>query len=298
MPISRDVLRRAASQPHRPAVDGLSFADLADRAKRRADTFPGDSRVVLDDVDPLDLLVGLVAADIAGVPAVVADHSWPAAVRRIALTIADETLAAYNSSVRLVTFSGTDPEAPRPVARTTTSWTHSFPTFSALTGIDAGHTVAVLGPLARSQFLYAVLHALTMGAMVRLTGDTPPCTAVHGTAASLGVLSRTLRPSIAVSVDGDVDAEVAANARTNGVELVACYAPAELSVSGIRRAGMRVGRFRPFPGAAVSIDDGVIRVQSPYVAANADRYADGYATAGDHGCWFDEDDTFEVRQQQ
>lgn len=275
-------------------VDELSFGELAGRAQKHAEGLAADHTPVFDDGDPVELLVDLIAADIAGVPAIVADHRWSDQVRRAAVASAEEMLGAYKSTVRLVLFDTADPDNPRPVGRSTTSWTHSFPTFSALTGIDAGQVVTVLGPWSQSPFLFGVLHAITMGAVVRLDGDPASCTAVHGTAASLADLPDGLRPSIAVSVDRDVDAAVEESARANGIELVGCYAPAELSVTGIRRPGKPVGRFRPFPGVAVSVDDGVIRAQSPYLAANADRYADGYATAGDEGHWDDTDDTFEV----
>ncbi|MGH3659391.1 MAG: hypothetical protein ACRDUA_22315, partial [Micromonosporaceae bacterium] len=75
MAISRDVARRAATDPARPAVVGpcgpLSFGELADQARQRADVLTAEGvatghAVTSYDDDPISLLVDLMAAERVG----------------------------------------------------------------------------------------------------------------------------------------------------------------------------------------------------------------------------------------
>lgn len=142
----------------------MTFGELADHARSQADQV--DDFVVCQSEDPLAVLVALIAADFAGSVAVLTDPSWPAGVRTSALNAARDAVSGTRDGTRLVVFTSGTTATPRPIVRTTTSWTWSFPTFSAYTGIGPDDTVLVPGRLSFSLFLFGALHALTMGAAI------------------------------------------------------------------------------------------------------------------------------------
>lgn len=318
MPISRDVLRRAEAEPQRPAIVGpcgvLDFADLTARARRQATLLP-ETRIVLDDADPVDLLVGLVAADLAGLPAVVVDHAWPRSLRDAAVAAADRVLVRHQGDGRLVVFSSGTTGTPKPVVRTTASWTHSFPSFSAITGACPDDTVLIPGAMSGSLFLFGAVHALTLGAAVhplprwsrsQASQAARQCSVVHLVPTMLAALAddlpdrsspRSGRPSdppsrlrLVICAGAELPAEVESTAREHGLEVVEYYGAAELSLVGYRtrpRDDAGPGRFKPFPGVEVAIDNGVLRARSPYLSLSVERDADGFATVGDRGAWVD-----------
>ncbi len=311
MAISRDVTRRAAAQPDRPAVVGpcgtLSFGQLAAHARQRADALAtqgvtAGTCVAATDHDPVRLLVDLVATDLLGAVAVVADAQWPDDLRETALDAARSAVRNAPAGATLAVFTSGSSRAPRPLVRTRESWTFSFPTFSALTGIGAGDTVLVPGALSGTLFLYAALHALTMGATVHLlprwsadlaAAAARTCTAVHVVPAMLASLVERLDPVTSrlrrvVCAGAHLDPGIESAATKAGVEVVEYFGAAELSFVAIRLPGSPPGRMRPFPGVEVDVRDGVIWARGPYLASGLDRDPAGYASVGDHGVRHDD----------
>ncbi|GAA2756600.1 class I adenylate-forming enzyme family protein [Actinopolymorpha rutila] len=310
MPISRDVRRRAAAEPDRSALVGasgtVSYGELAARAERRAEALAAAGvaaghAVLCAEPDPADLLAGVLAADLLEAAAVVADADWPDAVRKPATDAARALVDRHGSAVSLVVFTSGSTGTPRPVARTRRSWTFSFPTFSALTGVGAHDTVLVPGRLSGSLFLYGALHALTMGAAVHALPSWSPadaaraceaCTAVHLVPSMLTELLDRLDPAgrlrTVVCGGAHLDPGVRAAAAAAEVEVVDYYGAAELSFVAIRRPGLPPDRLRPFPEVEVDVRDGVIWARGPYLALGLDRDSDGFATVGDHGVRHDD----------
>ncbi|MFD2080055.1 long-chain acyl-CoA synthetase [Actinopolymorpha cephalotaxi] len=311
MPISRDVRRRAAAEPDRPALVGasgtVSYGELAARAETRSEALAASGvaaghAVVCAESEPADLLAAVLAADLLEAAAVVADADWPDAVRESAVDAARALVDRHGTAVSLVVFTSGSTGTPRPVARSRRSWTFSFPTFSALTGVGAQDTVLVPGRLSGSLFLYGALHALTVGAAVHALPSWSPieaaracasCTAVHLVPSMLAELLDRLDPATSrlrtvVCGGAHLDPGVRAAAVEAGVEVVDYYGAAELSFVAIRRPGLPPDRLRPFPEVAVDVRDGVIWARGPYLALGLDRDPDGFATVGDHGVRHDD----------
>ena len=311
MAISRDVMRRAAAQPRRPAVVGpcgsLTFGQLATRARDRAESLrtggvTSGSCVTTDDEDPTRLLVDLVAIDLLAAVAVVTDSAWPPDLRANAVEAALAAAAVPAGPASLVVFTSGSTRTPRPVVRTRESWTFSFPSFSALTGIGPDDTVLIPGRMSASLFLYGALHALTMGAAVCPLPSWSPtlaaeaaahCTAAHVVPPMLATLAA--RPDatagrlrLAVCAGAQLDPTVDAAARAAGIEVVDYYGAAELSFVAIRLAGAAPGRMRPFPGVDVEVREGVLWARSPYLAKGLERDPEGFASVGDHGIRHDD----------
>ncbi|GAB3419668.1 hypothetical protein GCM10027569_46880 [Flindersiella endophytica] len=251
--------------------------------------------MVLDDADPKALITGLLAADLAGVAAIVVDHAWPKPVRHAAVAEADRLLAKYGSDIRLVVFTSGSTGTPKPVVRTSTSWTHSYPTFSAITGVEEHDTVLIPGRMSGSLFLFGAIHALTMGAAVHLLPQwsarqaaraARECTVVHVVPSMLAALAAEgvqtqSKLRLAICGGAELAPDVEGAVTEAGIEVVEYYGAAELSVVGVRTAGSPPGRFRVFPGVEAVVKDGLLWAKSPYLAASALRDADGFASVGD-----------------
>ena len=319
--ISRDVMRRATSDPYRPAVLGehpLTFSELLERARRRAEQLdPAETFVRCGSTEPTETLTDVIAADLAGTAAVLDDPTWPDPVRRAALAAATEAVGGTAKGSRLVVFTSGSTGRPRAVVRTTTSWTYSFPTFSAYAGIEPNDTVLIPGQLSFSLFLFGALHALTVGAAIHPLRRWSPAAGRTALAASgrsakdpdagrpgrAGELSRAnplhgcrvahLVPSmlapllqdpgglrLAIVGGAQLDPGLRQRAEQAGVELIDYYGSSELSFVAIRRND---GPLRPFPGVQVRSRDDVLWVRSPYLASNLDTSPDGFATSGDLG---------------
>lgn len=303
MAISRDVYRRAAAEPHRVAVAGpygaVTFAELAGRAERRAAELAGGGiesggRVDVTHEDPVELLVGLIAADQLDAAAIVGEASWPAELRAKAVAAAIEAARPHASNACLIVFTSGSSGTPHPVVRTRRSWIFSFPTFSVFAGVGPDDTVLIPGRLSGSLFLYGTLHALTMGAAVHLlpkwSADqaaeaAATCTAVHVVPPMLAALVDRLDEGtslkLAVCAGAPLDNDVEERAGKLGIEVVEYYGAAELSLVAIRRPGAPQGRFKPFPSVEIRVEDGVLWAKSKYLASGLAKNEDGYATVDD-----------------
>lgn len=305
MAISRDITRRGHAEPTRPAIVGpsgpVTFGSLAERANRRAEVLAAagveaGGRVAVAESDPVRLLIEVIAADLIDAAAVIMDSSWPEKAREAGLRAATIAAEPFGESINLVLFTPGASGAPRPVPRTRRSWTTSFPTFSALTGIGTDDTVLIPGRLTGSLFLYGAMHALTMGAAIypisqwstdRAVSACSACTAAHLVPAMLTSIAARLDPSTsrlhtAICAGGQLDPAVEKVAAKAGIDLVDYYGAPELAIVAISRPGRGL---RPFPSVDVRIEDGVIYAASPYLASGIAREEDGYATVGHHGRW-------------
>ena len=173
-----------------------------------------------------------------------------------------------------LTTSGTT-NSPRTILRTTRSWWDSFEAYSALSGVKAGATVWVPGPLTATMNLFAAVHAAVVGA--RVVDD--PADASHAclTPTLLHLRGDDLAARTRVIVGGSALSRGAyKEAVTLGLRVRSYYGAAELSFVA---AGRHEGDLRPFPGAHVLVVDGVIHVASPYLCEGVGPWA----TVGDRG---------------
>jgi long-chain acyl-CoA synthetase len=288
-----------------PAVTGpsgtVTHRELEDQIAARANRLRPGERIPLCEQDPLDTLVAVLAADRAGATAVVVDAAWSAGLRVRALSSIDKTPTAAPVTGKLrgpapfwIGFTSGSAGTPRPIARSCASWTTSFPLVSERTGIRAGQTVGIPGPLASSLFLFGALHALWAGAHVvapgrwdpvRLTGlDVAHC--VPTMLADL--LDLPAPPALAVCGGAALPPALRERAREHGVRIADYYGATELSFVAW---GTPDGRLLPFPGVDVEVRAGEIWARSPYLslgyAADVEgplRWdAAGFATVGDLG---------------
>jgi acyl-coenzyme A synthetase/AMP-(fatty) acid ligase len=171
--------------------------------------------------------------------------------------------------------------APRALRRTYRSWTDSFPSFTAVTGLTSADRVLITGPLHATMHLFGALHALSVGACV--TDDADTATAVHAVPA---VLRRVLRAAprlrTAVVAGTFLDATAARLAAERGVRVVEYYGSAELSLVATRVAG-ESDTLRVFPGVDAVERDGAVWARSPFMAAGLELDESGYYSADDLG---------------
>ncbi|MFI5728807.1 o-succinylbenzoate--CoA ligase [Kribbella sp. NPDC051587] len=184
-------------------------------------------------------------------------------------------------AIALATSGTTD--RPRFVVRDPESWWVSFPAYSELTGVRAGATVWVPGPLSATMNLFAAVHAAAVGA--RVVDEPGEATHACLTPAQLDRLGDELEPEAVVCVAG-----ARLEQRSAGPQVVHYYGAAELSFVA---AGNHGDDLQPFDGVEVDLRDGEIWVRSPYICLGyADGAAgplrtdpDGWATVGDRGRW-------------
>lgn len=302
MVISLDISRRAAAEPDRPALLGpepVTFGALGQAMTTRAEQLAASGleaggRWPVVTSDPFHTLTEIVAADLVGAAAIVVDGSWPEQARATVIKTATTAASAYGDSPRLIIFTSRRRGTPKPVIRTRRSWTTSYPTFSALTGIGDEDRVLIPGPLSASPFLFGALHALTMGASVHAlprwsleaaSQACATCTAAHVIPPMLTELTERIDPDasrlrVAVCAGTAVDPPTEAAARRVGVDVIPYYGSAELGVVAIRRPD---GRLRPFPGVELMFRNGIICARSDYLASALERDPDSFATTGDRG---------------
>lgn len=267
------------------------------RALRQAGARPGHCHPVTDP-DPLDQLITLAAANELGAIATITDPTWPRGVQDAAITAARAAVAGLAEPCReraaLVVFTSGSTGTPKPVIRSLESWTRSYAAFSGLTGIGAGDIVLIPGRLSASLFLFGTLHALASGATVRLlprwsageaASATSSATVVHLVPTMLADLIRHLPTGTTLRLAACAGAQLPDGLREHaselGIEVFDYYGASELSFVAIREPG--ASRMRPFPGVEVTGVDGILRVRSPYLAANVAVDDAGYATVGDRG---------------
>jgi long-chain acyl-CoA synthetase len=280
----------------------VSRRDLDGRVAALAGRLAPGEHVPVDSPDPLDILVAVLAADRAGATAVVVDAAWTPGQRARALAsvtapvTAPVTVTPTAPAPFWIGFTSGSAGTPRPIARTRDSWAASYPVVSGRTGIRAGRTVGIPGPLASSLFLFGALHALWAGAHVVAPGRWDPASmdgldAVHCVPSMLSDLLDLPRPpALAVCGGAALPAALRARARGRGVRVADYYGATELSFVAW---GTPDGRLEPFPGVDVEIRAGEIWARSPYLslgyAAPVDgplrRDADGFATVGDLGAF-------------
>jgi acyl-coenzyme A synthetase/AMP-(fatty) acid ligase len=175
---------------------------------------------------------------------------------------------------------------PRVVARTNASWLASAGPLARLAGLGAGDRIAATGPLHVSMHLYAVLHALWLGATA--TDSVAGATAVHATPTRLArLLDDPTVPPTAIVAGAASGGALRRRAAARGIRVTEYYGAAELSFV----AAGRDGRLDPFPGVEVELRRGStgheVWARSPYLALDAvgdgmlRRGPDGFATVGD-----------------
>ena len=189
-------------------------------------------------------------------------------------------LDAARAGHRLLLRTGGTTGAPRVVVRTAASWFDSFPSYGALTGIDSGAVVGVLGPLTATMNLFAGVHARWAGA--RVTDALDRTSHVVLTPAQLHAVldEQALRPGVVVIVAGDrLTPALASRALAAGLVVHHYYGAAELSFVAW---GPHAEELRLFPGVEAVDRDGELFVRSPFVAEGV-ADAEGWAGVGDRG---------------
>jgi acyl-coenzyme A synthetase/AMP-(fatty) acid ligase len=192
-------------------------------------------------------------------------------------------LRAHEDGVPIALRTSGTTARPRRVVRSTGSWFDSFATVEQLCGLSSRSRVWVPGPSTGTMNLFARVHATALGT----TLSTDPDGATHWvlTPTALASAYDDAREGVVAVVAGDrLDPALRARAQDAGLEVHHYYGAAELSFVAW---GSDAEDLRPFPGVAVEERDGVIWVDSPYVA---DRYDDGdltrdgrWVTSGDRG---------------
>lgn len=311
MPVATELANRARTAPRSPALvlgdrrwTAGALSDAVSGAAgvlRAANLGPGDV-VALHVGDPSLSLIWLLAVDAVGATAAMLDPSWPGASTEAALaTVAPRALVAPHDAtgvpVRLdphdipdpaepltvigdgslvswIGFTSGSSGGPRAVARTRASWTESFPAFTELTGITAADDVLIPGPLTSSLFCFGAMHALAVGATVRLLprwhAVTAGYTAVHLVPAMLRELldrrpeQSTLRVIVCAGAKLPPQWEVDAHATLPGTRLVEYYGSTEQSFVSLRVGGDARTVGTAFPGVEIQIRDGEIWSRSPY----------------------------------
>lgn len=226
---------------------------------------------------PVELVTLVLAALDRGRPVLVggSQHEADATASRLPM----------GTELALLT-SGSSGGTPRIVARNSASWLASAGALAELASIDRDDRVAVTGPLHVSMHLYAVLHALWLGATA--TDALGGATVAHATPTRL---SRALDggpiPASVVVAGATLGAGLHARAAARGIRLLEYYGAAELSFV---LAG-RDGALRPFPGVEVDLratpGGDELWARSPYLALGVlgggmlRRDDAGFATVGD-----------------
>ena len=231
------------------------------------------------ETDPVTVVATVLAALDAGRPVLVGGSQ--AEADSVAPALPDGT------DLALLT-SGSSGGRPRVVARTNCSWLASAGPLADLAGIVRDDRIAVTGPLHVSMHLYAVLHALWVGATA--TDELDGATLAHATPTRLARLLDGAHCPPAVVVAGAVlGPDLRARAARRGIRLTEYYGAAELSFV---LAG-RDGGLRPFPGVEVQVREvaadgpGELWARSPYLALGVvgdgmlRRDDAGFATVGD-----------------
>jgi long-chain acyl-CoA synthetase len=259
--------------------DAVRYGELA-RAVDAARLPAGDGPVGCPaGTDPVVLLTTVLACLDRGRPVLVG--AGQAQADRLAGSLPPGTELA------ILTSGSSDPSgAPRVVARTSASWLASAAPLAELAGLTSADRIAVTGPLHVSMHLYAVLHALWLGASA---GDSlDGATAVHATPTRLArLLNDSALPHTVIVAGAAMSPALRSRAMRRGIRLTEYYGAAELSfVLAGRGDGLH-----PFPGVEVSLRPSAagreLWARSPYLALGVlgggmlRRDDDGFVTVGD-----------------
>ncbi|MFE6255837.1 class I adenylate-forming enzyme family protein [Agromyces sp. NPDC057865] len=269
--------------PHDVALDfgggAVRFRELV-RAVGRVDLPDGDGAVGCPaGTDPVALVTTVLAALDRGRPVLVGGAQHEADVLHPRLPTGTELALLTSGS------SGVG-AAPRVVARTSESWLASARPLADVAGLDSGDRIAVTGPLHVSMHLYAVLHALWLGATA--SDDLRTATAMHATPTRLArVLDGDVCPPAVVVAGAATNDVLRSQSEARGIRFTEYYGAAELSFV---LAG-RPGGLEPFPGVEVDLRPGPavdeLWARSPYLALGTvgggmlRRDHAGFATVGD-----------------
>ncbi|MGI8694055.1 MAG: class I adenylate-forming enzyme family protein [Geodermatophilaceae bacterium] len=289
-------------------------------------TDPGRRLAICVD-DPAAQLIWVLAAEWIGATPAVLDPRWPrahlaAALGQIepALVIHDHEAGARRAAEcpphdhgEWISFTSGTSGTPRALRRTRESWTASFPAFTELTALMADDVVLVPGPLSSSMFSFAALHAVSVGAGVRLLSGWRPglagasqVTVAHLVPTMLADLLDNpdgIRPRLVVCAGAKLAAELERRARAAwpGIVFVEYYGSTEQSFVSARVGDDPDTVGRAFPGVRVEIRDdnggplptgsrGMIWTRSPYAAggymdAGSGRFRQvgGWVSVGDRG---------------
>ncbi|MFI7443661.1 class I adenylate-forming enzyme family protein [Nonomuraea indica] len=291
MPVALLVRRHAAERPHHPALHGpagsLTYAELWREVSTRP--LDGGGLVAITLSDPVDQLVAVLAADLAGatpllcdadqrarvIPALPVDRHVDAPLPRSASARATGEPTGDDPAWACLTSGSTG--RPRAVVRTRASWTGSFPHVSALTGIGPDDVVLVPGPLVSSLYAFAAVHALATGATVVLPGrratavpadDLRRATVVHLVPHLLPAVLDALadgggRLRTAVVGGAALPPETRDAAARAGVRVVSYYGATEMSFVAVDADGTGL---RPFPEVEIQVRDGEVWARSPWLA--------------------------------
>jgi acyl-CoA synthetase (AMP-forming)/AMP-acid ligase II len=257
----------------------MRYGELA-RAVGRAALPDGSGAVGCPaGADPVALVTTVLAALDRGRPVLVGG------TQHTAETL-DPRLPAGTELALLTSGSSDASAAPRVVARTGASWLASAQPLAEVAGIGSGGRIAVTGPLHVSMHLYAVLHALWLGATAG--DDVRSATAMHATPTRLArALDGDACPPAVVVAGAAASDALRSRAAARGIRLTEYYGAAELSFV---LAGGSDGLV-PFPGVEVDLRPGragdELWARSPYLALGTvgggtlRRDDAGFATVGD-----------------
>ncbi|TDD98911.1 AMP-binding protein [Jiangella asiatica] len=302
MPIAREVLAHAAGRPHHVAVRcgdvTRTYAQLARDAERGTNGTDAGRLVPLTSTDPVDVLSGVIAADLAGAVPLICDPAWRPDHRRAVLGALPATVdGAAEHDLAWAGFTSGSAGRPRVVVRRRASWTGSYAALSRLTGTTPDDTVLVPGPLVSSLYAFAALHTLAVGATLVLTpgwsprllhAALPGSDVVHLVPHALETVARAGRGRLRTAVVGGaaLPETLRERAAAAGVGAVAYYGAAELSFVAVDADGSGL---RPFPEVEIDVRrPGEVWVRSPWIAHGylgaagpLRRDAAGWATVGD-----------------
>lgn len=328
MPVAPQILRHAAERPHAVALRGpasrLTYGELAVRVQggarallsgRRDDRTtrrPGHEGVLaLSLADPVELIVAVLAADLAGVTPLLCDPAW-GRDRRDRMLAAIPVDGCRDTPLPVLPgppvvprpapgdrvwacFGSGSTGRPRAVVRTRASWTRSFPHLDRMAGLTADDTVLVPGPLTASLYGFAATHALALGATVLTPGRwQPTALAKHlGGATVAHLVPHTLPAVLAAKGAGPLRTVLVggaalppgsrARAERSGLRVLAYYGATELSFVA---ADLDGSGLRAFPEVEIDVRGwplGEVWVRSPWLSAGYLAGAAGPLRVDEHG---------------
>jgi long-chain acyl-CoA synthetase len=281
-------LRRRDPDERGISPDGIRWLPVGELLARARSVAAVDPVLPITTADPVEAVVGIVGAQLAGAtPMVLPAGAAPAPLP----VVGDEPLLALATS-------GTT-SAPRVVVRTAASWEAALEPFSVVSGQHPDDVAWAPGLPSATLTLWALQHGLATGTPIVATGRWRGVPAGLGDVTVLHTVPAVLADVLAARADGAlprlrlavvagaaVPPALREHARALGILLVEYYGAAELSFVAVDRGD---GRLRAFPSVDLRVRDGLIEVRSPYVARG---YADGagpltstagWATVGDRG---------------